>query len=131
MLMYVCVSQYLTNSKLIARGRLVIFDNDRVLSRTQLTHERWRRHVVDDDAVRLRVAPRVEVREVVTACSRAGLRVTIKPSLAHVRVAVDDEPELEAIRRAQVNACRALARVHCVKYNKYVTSLYTVLYPSL
>ena len=113
-----CVSQYLTNSKLIARCRLVIFDNDRVLSRTQLGHYRWRRLVVDADAVRLRVAPRVEVREIVTACSRAGLRVTIKPALAHVRVTVDFEPALKAVRRAQINACRALARVYCVTYNK-------------
>ena len=107
--MCVCVSQYLTISKLIARGQLVIFNNDRVFSRTQLDHDRWRRLVVDDDAVRLRVAPRVVVREEKTALGRAALPVAIKLALAHVRVAVDYEPGLEAVRGAQITA----GRVHC------------------
>ena len=107
--MLMCVSQNLTNSKLIARGRLVIIDNDRVLSRTQLGHDRWRRLVVDADAVRLCVAPRVVVREEKTALGLATLQVAIKLALAHVRVAVDFEPALEAVRGAQITA----GRVQC------------------
>ena len=62
---------------------------------------------------------RVEVRDVLTDCSRARLRVTIKHTLAQIRLTVNDEPALEAGRRAQVNAYRSLARISSVKMKGY------------
>ena len=76
----------------------LIFDDDRILCRPQHCRNGCLRLVVICDAVRLRVAQRVVVREEETAFARAGLRIAIPLALTHVLVAVDGEPAIEAER---------------------------------